>query len=568
MIKEIGNTLKKYYKMINKDKILLIPYYVFYCLTILVDLFIPIVVANITESITDSLYLYCFSLIFTLLLLELTHTLFRYLDMRFYSNFFKNNYLTLYKKVVNKLFSYDQNYQDKISNGRILNSLTIDIVNIGEMADYFLNILLNSIKYLIIFFYLLKVNLIIGLFIFITNIVYIYLGNTFTKKASIHYIEQRNANDSLLGLINQSIKGLKDIKVNDLSKKLNYKYNSIYKEWSKAYTKKRSYQIKRIIDVSLITSISKSIVYIFCLISIMNHTISLANMLIVISYFTMMNTSIDLILEANSNIKEENISLNRISELLDAEESKNGEIKLNTCQGKIEFKNVSFSYKGKTTIKNVSFTLEENKINAIVGRNGAGKTTLVNLILKLNNPDKGVIYLDGIDITNISKESYLKSISILNQDTYLFNLSIRDNFNLITKDLKKQESICKFLGIDTWIKKLPQGYDTIISEDSTNISGGEKRMLSIARTLLRDSKIIIFDEITSSLDLTVTKQIMEILNKLKDKHTIILITHKRELMGIADKIIVIDKGQVSGEGQHTYLLKNNKIYKDMHQNKK
>lgn len=183
MIKEISNILKKYYKMIDKDKHLLIPYYAFYCLTIIVDIFIPLVIANITESITSSLYLYCFSLIFTLLILELTHTLFRYLDMRFYSSFFKHNYLTLYKRVVSKLFSSDQNYQDKISNGRILNSLTIDIVNIGEMADYFLNIFLNSIKYIIILIYLFKVNLIIGLFIFITNIFYMYLGNTYTKEA-------------------------------------------------------------------------------------------------------------------------------------------------------------------------------------------------------------------------------------------------------------------------------------------------------------------------------------------------------------------------------------------------
>lgn len=372
----------------------------------------------------------------------------------------------------------------------------------------------------------------------------------------------------MLGLINQSIKGLKDIKANDLSKKLNRKYNSIYKEWYQAYTNKRSFQIKRIVNISAINTVCKSIVYIFCLLSIMNNSLSLSHMLIIISYFTMMHTSIDLILEANSNIKEENISLNRLSELLEIEEIANGEVELTNCQGKLEFSNVTFSYKDQKTIKKVNFILEENKINAIVGHNGAGKTTLVNLMLKLNNPDKGFIYLDGIDISTISKESYLKNVSILNQDTYLFNLSIRENFNLITKDSKKQESICKLLRIDSWIKKLPKGYDTIINEDSTNISGGEKRLLSLARTLLRDSKIIIFDEITSSLDLTATNQIIDILNKLKEDHTIILITHKRELMSIADKIIVLDNGRVSGEGKHSSLLKTNKVYKNMYQSKK
>ena len=135
----------------------------------------------------------------------------------------------------------------------------------------------------------------------------------------------------------------------------------------------------------------------------------------------------------------------------------------------------------------------------------------------------------------------MRDISVLNQDTYLFNLSIRENFNLINKDKKIQERICKLVGIDKFIKSLPKGYNTIISENSTNISGGQKRLLSLARTLMKDSKILLFDEITSSLDMDITKQVINVLNKLKENHTIIIVTHKKELMEIADEIIELSK---------------------------
>ena len=147
-------------------------------------------------------------------------------------------------------------------------------------------------------------------------------------------------------------------------------------------------------------------------------------------------------------------------------------------------------------------------------------------------------------INNIDKKSYLKEISVLNQETYLFNLSIRENFNLINKNIKKQEEICKFIGIHKFIKDLPKGYDTIIDENSHNISGGQKRLLSLARTLLKESRILIFDEATSSLDKDKIQNVINLLRELRKNHTIIVITHKKEIINIADEIIAVDKGKV------------------------
>ena len=159
-------------------------------------------------------------------------------------------------------------------------------------------------------------------------------------------------------------------------------------------------------------------------------------------------------------------------------------------------------------------------------------------------PKKGKILLDNIDINNIDKKSYLKEISILNQETYLFNLSIRENFNLINSSIKRQEEICKFTGVSNFIEGLQNGYDTIIDENSNNLSGGQKRFLSLTRMLLKESKILILDEATSSLDKEKVEKFSKMLEKLKENHTIIVITHKKEIIDIADETIVINKGKV------------------------
>ena len=248
---------------------------------------------------------------------------------------------------------------------------------------------------------------------------------------------------------------------------------------------------------------------------------------------------------SSQSIKEQNISINRINSILEDNEEKNKNEKIiKNIKGKIEFENVFFSYNDDKLLEDISFTIEPNKITAITGINGTGKTTIINLILRLYKPKKGKILLDNIDINNIDKKSYLKEISILNQETYLFNLSIRENFNLINNSIKRQEEICKFTGVSNFIEGLPNGYDTIIDENSNNLSGGQKRLLSLTRMLLKESKILILDEATSSLDKEKVEKFSKILEKIKENHTIIVITHKKEIIDIADETIVINKGKV------------------------
>lgn len=544
MIKKYIVIFKNYYELIKDDKRKLIPYYIGYFINCIVELLIPIYVSKITENLTNSLLTATIISIIMYFFLKTMNSLISCFNMYNYSNFFKNNYITLYRKIVKEIYNFDSEYKKKFSTGRMINSLTEDVINVGEMADNILTIILSSIKCIVISFYFIKVNIFFSLFIIFVDIVYINRSNYLNNMSLKYLSNQREVNDKLIGLINQTMLGLKDIQTLDFSNSLNEKYNSIYKSWKDKYSKKRKYQILRKTILKCFLTLTKVIVYFICAYLIIKKEMTIGVMLIIISYFDSLFSSSMSIMDSSISIRNENMSVNRIKEIL--EYNKNTEYtikKLKNVKGLIQFKKVYFSYSNNSFLSNLNIDFEPNKITALVGSNGTGKTTIINLILLAYSPNKGEILLDGNNINSIEKKEYLNQITVLNQDTFLFNLSIRQNLNLINKDRLLQQKVCKFVGIDKFIKKLPKGYDTIIGENSSNLSGGQKRLLSLARSLLKPSKVIILDEATSSIDTDITKNIINILKKLKKNHTVILITHKKEIIKIADKVITIDKGK-------------------------
>ena len=534
------NIIKNYYNLIESDKNKLIPYYFIYFLNIIIELIIPTYVAKITESLTNSLIIVALASIINYSILKILNNLLGYADKYIYQRFFRDNYITIYKKIVKKIYHFDEEYKKKISTGKIINSLTSDIINIGEMADNILKVILNILKSIVVIFYFFRINIYLALIIIGVDVIYIIRSNYLNNKSIKYSKEQRKENDKLIGLINQTLLGLKDIQTLNITNTIDDKYNYIYEDWKNAYDNKKKYERYRQNILKCFLIIIKSIVYFTCVYLMINNKITIGIILIIISYFDSLFSASENIMDASQSIKDQNISVNRIKEILEYNTIK--EIK--NIKGIIEFKNIDFSYSNEKLLQNLNFIIRPNRITAITGTNGTGKTTIVDLILRLHSPTKGEILLDNINVKEIDKNLYLKEISVLNQESYLFNLSIRENFNLVENDIKKQEEICKLTGIDKFIKKLPNGYDTIIDENSHNISGGQKRLLSLTRTLLKDAKILIFDEATSSLDTDKIQNVINVLNELKKNHTVIVITHKKEIEDIADEVITIDDGKV------------------------
>ena len=544
MINEFKEIVKNYYNLINDDKKKLIPYYIGYFLNAIIELVIPIFVAKITESLTNSLFIATTVSIIMYFIIKTANSLISYFSMYMYQNFYQNNYITMYKKIVKKIYGFDEEYKKKISTGKMINSLTSDVINVGEMADNILTIILHTLECIVVIVYFFKINIYFAVFIFIVDIFYIARSNYLNNLVIKYSKKQKNENDKLIGLINQTLLGLRDIQTLDFTTSMNSKYDYIYKSWKEIYNKKKEYERYRRAILKCFLTIIITIVYFICMYLIINNKITIGIMLIIISYIESLFSSSENIMTASQSMREQNISVKRIMDILQYNDTKIETLKsINNIRGKIEFKDVYFSYNDENFLEDLNFTINTNQITAITGANGVGKTTIINLILRLYYPSKGRILIDNIDINKIDKKSYLNQISILNQDTYLFNLSIRENFNMINNNIKKQEKICKFIGIDEFIKSLPKGYDTIIDENSHNISGGQKRLLSLARTLLKDSKILIFDEATSSLDKEKIQDFIKVLEKLKNNHTIIVITHKKEIIDIVDEVIEIEQGK-------------------------
>lgn len=539
------NIIKDYYNLIESDKNKLIPYYFIYFLNIIIELIIPIYIAKITESLTNSLIIVALASIINYSILKILNNLLGYADKYIYQRFFRDNYITIYKKIVKKIYNFDEEHKKKISTGKIINSLTSDIVNIGEMADNFLKATLNILKSIVVIIYFFRINIFLALIIIGVDVIYIIRSNCLNNKSVKYLKEQKKENDQLIGLINQTLLGLKDIQTLNITNTMDDKYNYIYKDWKKAYDNRKKYERYRQNILKCFLIIIKSIVYFTCVYLMINNKITIGIILIIISYFDSLFSASENIMDASQSIKDQNISVNRIKEILEYNTIKEKNLKeIKNIKGIIEFKNIDFSYSNEKLLQNLNFIIRPNRITAITGTNGTGKTTIVDLILRLHSPTKGEILLDNINVKEIDKNSYLKEISVLNQESYLFNLSIRENFNLVENDIKKQEEMCKLTGIDKFIKTLPKGYDTIIDENSHNISGGQKRLLSLTRTLLKDAKILIFDEATSSLDTDKIQNIINFFNELKKNHTVIVITHKEEIENIADEVITINDGKV------------------------
>jgi len=238
-------------------------------------------------------------------------------------------------------------------------------------------------------------------------------------------------------------------------------------------------------------------------------------------------------------------------------------------QGNINFRNISFKYnKNENQILNsINLDIPGKKMTALVGHSGAGKSTILNLIPRFYDADNGDISIDGQSIYKSKIYSLRKSISLVSQDTTLFDDTIKNNiaYANLGASLSEIEEAAKFSFADEFIKNLPKKYDTIIGENGIRLSGGEKQRLSIARAILKKSPIILLDEATSSLDAETEDKIQKAINFLTKGRTTIVIAHRLSTILNSDKIYVIDQGQVSGQGTHEELIVSSKVYKNFYE---
>ena len=566
MIKKNIKIAKDYFSLVSFKNKYLITFIIIDLINVLVSLLIPFLISLIVEVVTNKLYNVAIVLIVALGITYLLNKIGSYCTNWCYANFFKETYVSVHQKLVNSVYDFDYEYSEKMSIGKIINSSNSDIINIAEVPSFMIELLIEFIKLLVIYFVFAKQSVLVAIYvIIIDSIYYIYARKCNDKNA--HYLKKQiKYADKMVGMLSQILIGLKDIKSFNIGSRLNNKLDTYRKRWQENYFLKRKYYFTRKTLVGLVIDFGKIILYFIVLVLLIKGKIQIAMFLLLISYYDKTKESINDIMEFDVSIMEESVSLYRINQIVNYKDSNlvlDGIVNNDDIAGYVEFKNVSFKYSRLQVLKNVSFTAKPNQITAIVGKTGSGKTTLFNLLLRMYRVNDGKILIDRINIYDYSRDVFNSNVSIVNQKTFIFNMSIRANLSLIDSNKKRQIDACKRVGIHDFIMSLPDGYSTILKEDATNISGGQKQLLSLARALLTSSEIILLDEVTSSLDPNTTDKIINLLDDLKTDHTIIVITHNKDLMRRADKLIVLNNGKIECIDKHDELIKNNDIYKKL-----
>jgi ATP-binding cassette subfamily B protein len=259
----------------------------------------------------------------------------------------------------------------------------------------------------------------------------------------------------------------------------------------------------------------------------------------------------------------------RVFEVLDTDpdiKNKVGAKKVDKLSGELKFNNVCFSYKGNIPIlEDISFEVKAGQMLALVGPTGVGKTTISALIARFYDPNSGSITMDGIDIKDLTLESLRDQLSLVLQDVFLFNGTISENIaygcdSATQEDIERAaEAAC----IDAYISSLPDKYETVIGERGVRLSGGQKQRISIARSVLRNSPILILDEATSSVDTETETEIQNAINKIAGTRTLIVIAHRLSTVKRADKIIVLENGKIAEQGKHDELLEKKGLYANL-----
>lgn len=416
--------------------------------------------------------------------------------------------------------------------------------------------------------------------------------------------EKRKTYEDTVSLVTEVVRSEKDIKALNLEDKLKVQCVEKFDKNRIATKRKEKVDYNFWQTRSLLVDILISLAVVVAVYSVAGGTMAVASLLFI---FMNKDSFFDLIWyvgQISKQVTDCKISSERMFEIFNEEKfpiEKFGNVKLENFSGEIEFKDVSFSYednfegeddltsksksskrkffhkrktnaetevKPKEYIKvfdNLNFKIPANKTVAFVGKSGSGKSTILSLISRMYKVDGGEVLLDGVNIDSLDEQSIRDNISLVNQFPYIFNTTIRKNLLLAKKDATEEELIdaCKRSALWPFIQGLKKGLDTKVGESGIKLSGGQKQRLAIARALLRESKVVLFDESTSSLDNFAQEEIKDSIDALSGGCTVVIVAHRLSTIKNADIIFFLNEGQIVGQGSFNELFNNNEMFRTL-----
>ena len=569
-MKEFLKNLRFAWKYTKKQKTNLIKYLIVSILAIIVSVLLPILYAKELILLTDNLFIQLIFISLLVFIMENVHNFINYLSRGYSQIIFKESFTEVQTDLGKNILKLENKEIDKNGTGVFIQRLTSDASTLSEIFNTITFWITNIITDLGIYIAVFLISKIVFVYFIISTILIYLVENRRAKIRTEKDKIYRNQKEKTTSFVGEIVRGVRDIKMlnaeNNFVSELKTQLTELNKNQYEISDVDRRYNalvwfLRELRDFITI------IIYIL-LITVCNYEIAMV--LVLRNYqwqaFNIINhisTFLDL-------VKNFNLSAERVFAITNDKEFEKetfGTTHLDKVEGNFEFKNVHFSYEKNKVLNGLNFKVKANETVAFVGRSGAGKTTIFNLLCKMYEPNKGTITIDGINIKKLDKDSIRGNITIISQNPYIFNLSIRDNLRLVKEDLteKEMKEACKLACLDEYIESLPDKCDTLIGEGGVNLSGGQKQRLAIARAFVQKTEIILFDEATSALDNETQSKIQEAIDNLKKDYTILIIAHRLSTIVNSDRILFLSDGKIEAEGTHQELLKTCGEYKNLYE---
>lgn len=483
--------------------------------------------------------------------------------------YFKKVSLNIQRDTTEELFKLETSNFDKLGTSFFTERAVNDTNNLVSSIGGLKHILMEIFSSIGVVVYLINASLKIFFLLLLFSIFLFFI----TKKRRDYYeklyFKRRQSREYQSSSFTELIRGIRDVKVLNLRKTMTKKIISGQEKINDI-----SYQEKKegmYFDTiyTFMRCLITLIVILYSVHLVKSFELDGAALLIIFLYH-------DRVLSLNMAIsrlyiecKDIKLNMKNIGDILDNSsypKEKFGTLENKHFSGRIEFLHVNFGYDTGDVLKDVNFLIRPNDTIGIVGPSGAGKTTIFNLISKLYNVNSGEILIDGHNINEYTEETIRGNISVITQNPYIFNMTVKENIKIVNPDITDEEMIekCKLAELHDYIETLPQKYDTMLGENGVILSGGLKQRLAIARALVKNSEIILLDEATSSLDNEVQEHVMSAIKNISKEYTILIIAHRLSTIKDCDKILVINDGTVSGYDTHDNLIKSNLIYKKLY----
>lgn len=477
------------------------------------------------------------------------------------------------KDLFAKLVRLPIKYTDTHQHGDLMSRMTNDVENISNTISQSIGSLISSVLTVIgSFIIMLCYSPLLTLISVSTIILTVIVSGFMSKNMRKYFVKQQKLLGELNGHIEETVSGYCTVVAYNKQNDAAEKFDSISSELKTAGIKAQIFSGAMGPSMNVISNIGFLLVAVFGGKLAFDGIITIGTIQAFILYTKQFSRPINEIANQYAMIQTAIAGAERVFEIMSAEtenEAAELEFKAENVNGNIKFNDICFSYvPEKPVLRNFNLEIKQGEKIAIVGATGSGKTTVVNLLTRFYEQNSGTISIDGIDISKVSKSELRRSIAIVLQDTILFNDTIAQNIRYGNLEADNDALIfaSESANADTFIDRLPQGYETILSESGGNLSQGQRQLLSIARAVLKDPKILILDEATSSVDTRTEMHIQSAMVALMKNRTSLIIAHRLSTIRDADKIVVVDNGQVIESGSHDELIKNHGAYFRLYQN--